>query len=296
MRPEAQGASGRSLGATFRAELLKVYDAEADIPSLTGSYNMDDLQRALNTSDSLHRAALDAIRDVKTFSTGLPGIVGDVLLRQHDSLIGVWKRAALVRRSRGKLEQKAPVGRPANRTEFSLIKLLAAGRYSASARKAYFEFRHSSHGTAHSLSMVGSKRLALKSMQLLFDVSSDELSKVRLPSAGTCSLIDRTVQMVQMVKSVELTFTQVPYSVGIDEGSRNKTKLGSFLAGALTNLDYSTGVNQLYKTKGRNSLKQLYLIYIWNEDALHHRRHPDGRCRAVSVECGLVFRTTRTYD
>lgn len=87
MRPEAQGASGRSLGATFRAELLKVYDAEADIPSLTGSYNMDDLQRALNTSDSLHRAALDAIRDVKTFSTGLPGIVGDVLLRQHDSLI-----------------------------------------------------------------------------------------------------------------------------------------------------------------------------------------------------------------
>ena len=87
MRPEAQGASGRSLGATFRAELLKVYDAEADIPSLTGSYNMDDLQRALNTSDSLHRAALDAIRDVKTFSTGLPGIVGDLLLRQHDSLI-----------------------------------------------------------------------------------------------------------------------------------------------------------------------------------------------------------------
>ena len=102
--------------------------------------------------------------------------------------------------------------------------------------------------------------------------------------------------MVQMVKSVELTFTQAPYSVGIDEGSRNKTKLGSFLAGALTNLDYSTGVNQLYKTKGRNSLKQLYLIYIWNEDALHHRRHPDGRCRSVSVECGLVFRTTRTYD
>ena len=258
MRPEAQGASGRSLGATFRAELLKVYDAEADIPSLTGSYNMDDLQRALNTSDSLHRAALDAIRDVKTFSTGLPGIVGDVLLRQHDSLIGVWKRAALVRRSRGKLEQKAPVGRPANRTEFSLIKLLAAGRYSASARKAYFEFRHSSHGTAHSLSMVGSKRLALKSMQLLFDVSSDELSKVRLPSAGTCSLIDRTVQMVQMVKSVELTFTQVPYSVGIDEGSRNKTKLGSFLAGALVasrphdrRREYESFVCKLVNKKGR---------------------------------------------
>ena len=46
MRPENQGRNGRSLGASFRCQLLKVY-SEADVPSLPGIYSLDVLQAAL---------------------------------------------------------------------------------------------------------------------------------------------------------------------------------------------------------------------------------------------------------
>eukprot|EP00966_Prymnesium_polylepis_P035236 818913-Prymnesium_polylepis.1 len=70
MRPEAQGCSGRSLGATFRSMLLGIFD-ESDLSAMPELYSMDALQAAL-AEPVLHHAALGAIRDVKVLSSGLP--------------------------------------------------------------------------------------------------------------------------------------------------------------------------------------------------------------------------------
>jgi hypothetical protein len=228
MRPEAQGCSGRSLGATFRSMLLGIFD-ESDLPAMPGLYSMDALQAAL-AEPVLHHAALGAIRDVKVLSSGLPGIIGrQIIDADHDSLRGIWQRATEMRRAERKAASRS-AGRPPARTSFSLLQQKCGTRYTAAQRRALFRYRHMSGGSATALSMRGAQRLARQGSQLLFDITQDELDKVKLPSAGTCSTIDCTVHMIQRAKEVEYTFSQCAYWAACDEGSRDKK---SFLAGAI---------------------------------------------------------------
>ena len=225
LRPEVYGCSGRSLGATFYAELLSVYDA-ADLPALTGLYAMDELQTMLLQRTMLHRAALAAIRDVKTFSSGLPGILGQQAIQPQDSLLGVWQRVAA---NSGAAASK--LGRPKKQSKvFEPVQQKDGARFTAKARRAFFLWRHQSHATQRALSMRGARRLALGGAQLLFNVTEDDLNSFQLPSAGTASTIDRSVHAVQRLKEVESTFAQQSFWVGTDGGSRKKQ---SFVAGAV---------------------------------------------------------------
>ena len=207
MRPEVQGRSGRSLGVAFRSQLLLVYEP-SDVPTLPGLYSLDVLQASLNTP-LLQRAALQAIDDVKLFSLHLPGVLGKVEPTEADSLLGLWQRAAEVRAAEARRPQR---GRPRNRIEYALRQNMTGNRYSAALRKAVYLYRHKS-GTERSISMRGAASLARDGATLLFDISDDDIARVRLPSAGTCSLIDRAVHRVQRMQEVEFTFSRVTYFV-----------------------------------------------------------------------------------
>jgi hypothetical protein len=207
MRPEVQGRSGRSLGVAFRSQLLLVYEP-SDVPTLPGLYSLDVLQASLNTP-LLQRAALQAIDDVKLFSLHLPGVLGKVEPTEADSLLGLWQRAAEVRAAEARRPQR---GRPRHRIEFALRQNMTGNRYSAALRKAVYLYRHKS-GTERSISMRGAASLARDGATLLFDISDDDIARVRLPSAGTCSLIDRAVHRVQRMQEVEFTFSRVTYFV-----------------------------------------------------------------------------------
>lgn len=224
MRPEVQGRSGRSLGVAFRSQLLLVYEP-SDVPTLPGLYSLDVLQASLNTP-LLQRAALQAIDDVKLFSLHLPGVLGKVEPTEADSLLGLWQRAAEVRAAEARRPQR---GRPRHRIEYALRQNMTGNRYSAALRKAVYLYRHKS-GTERSISMRGAASLARDGATLLFHISDDDIARVRLPSAGTCSLIDRAVHRVQRMQEVEFTFSRVTYFVAFDLSSRSRR---GFIAGHL---------------------------------------------------------------
>ncbi|EOD38847.1 hypothetical protein EMIHUDRAFT_122153, partial [Emiliania huxleyi CCMP1516] len=209
MRPEVQGRSGRSLGVAFRSQLLLVYEP-SDVPTLPGLYSLDVLQASLNTP-LLQRAALQAIDDVKLFSLHLPGVLGKVEPTEADSLLGLWQRAAEVRAAEARRPQR---GRPRNRIEYALRQNMTGNRYSAALRKAVYLYRHKS-GTERSISMRGAASLARDGATLLFDISDDDIARVRLPSAGTCSLIDRAVHRVQRMQEAGSSTVSSEAGLGI---------------------------------------------------------------------------------